>query len=127
MDNRASFLARIRVSARGECVVRARAVLLGSHAPIRAALADLLALIFHYDAREILQRVESHAVLARYGARDVVRRIAFLLLDAPNLDSESFKAMITTMKEGSDLRSRDLFLPSAWPSPAKQAMESWTA
>jgi hypothetical protein len=87
------------------------AALLGSHAPNRAALADLLALIFHYDAREILQRVESHAVLARYGARDVVRRIAFLLLDAPTLDSESFKVMITTMKEGSDLRSRDLFLP----------------
>jgi hypothetical protein len=87
------------------------AALLGSHAPNRATLADLLALIFHYDAREILQRVESHAVLARYGARDVVRRIAFLLLDAPTLDSESFKIMITTMKEGSDLRSRDLFHP----------------
>jgi hypothetical protein len=87
------------------------AALLGSHAPNRTALADLLALIFHYDAREILQRVESHAVLARYGARDVVRRIAFLLLGAPALDSESFKIMITTMKEGSDLRSRDLFLP----------------
>jgi hypothetical protein len=87
------------------------AALLGSHALNREALADLLALIFHYDAREILQRVESHAVLARYGARDVVRRIAFLLLDAPTLDSESFKVMITTMKEGSDLRSRDLFLP----------------
>ena len=87
------------------------AALLGSHAPHRTALADLLALIFQYHAREILQRVESHAVLARYGARDVVRRIAFLLLDAPALDSESFKVMITTIKEGSDLRSRDLFLP----------------
>jgi glutamyl-tRNA synthetase/nondiscriminating glutamyl-tRNA synthetase len=55
--------------------------------------------------------VESHAALARYGAREVVRKLAFLLLDGPSLDSERFKEIITTMKEGSDLRSRDLFHP----------------
>jgi hypothetical protein len=87
------------------------ASLLGPHAADRAALADLLALIFHYDAREVLQRVESHAVLARYGAREVVRKVAFLLLEGDALDSERFKEMITTMKAGSDLRSRDLFHP----------------
>jgi hypothetical protein len=87
------------------------AALLGSHAPDRAALADLLALIFSYDATTVLQHVESHAVLARYGARDVVRRLAFLLLDGRPLDSERFKEIINVMKEGSDLRSRDLFLP----------------
>jgi hypothetical protein len=85
--------------------------MLGSHTADHAGLADLLALIFHYDAREVLQRVESHAVLARYGARDVVRRLAFLLLDGRGLDSERFKEIVTTMKEGSDLRSRDLFHP----------------
>jgi hypothetical protein len=68
-------------------------------------------LIFNYDAREVLQRVESHAVLARYGAREVVRKVAFLLLEGDALDSERFKEMITTMKAGSDLRSRDLFHP----------------
>jgi hypothetical protein len=87
------------------------AALLGSHAADRAALADLLALIFSYDAAAVLQHVESHAVLARYGARDVVRRLAFLLLDGLPLDSERFKEIINVMKEASDLRSRDLFLP----------------
>jgi hypothetical protein len=87
------------------------AAMLGAHAADRAALGNLLALIFHYDAQEVLKRVESHAVLARYGARDVVRRLAFLLLGGSALDSERFKEIIATMKEGSDLRSRDLFHP----------------
>jgi hypothetical protein len=87
------------------------AAMLGSHAADRAALADLLALIFRYDAQEVLGRVESHAVLARYGARDVLRRLALLLLDSHALDSERFKEIITAIKEGSDLRSRDLFHP----------------
>jgi Anticodon binding domain len=87
------------------------AAMLGSHAADRAALADLLALIFHYDAAAVLQPVESHAVLARYGARDVVRRLAFLLLEGLALDSERFKEIINVIKESSDLRSRDLFLP----------------
>ena len=87
------------------------AALLGSHAADRAALSDLLALIFHYDAATVLQPVESHAVLARYGARDVIRRLAFLLLDGRALDSERFKEIINVIKESSDLRSRDLFLP----------------
>jgi hypothetical protein len=85
--------------------------MLGSHVTDRAALSDLLDLIFHYDAEKILERVESHAVLARFGAREVVRRIALLLLDGGALDSERFKEIITIMKESSDLRSRDLFHP----------------
>src|SRR5207247_11021112 len=35
------------------------ASMLGGHAADRAALADLLGLVFHYDAREIISRVES--------------------------------------------------------------------
>src|ERR1700724_741530 len=85
--------------------------MLGSHVADRAALNDLLGLIFHYEAEEVLERVESHAVLARYGAREVVRRVALLLLDGGALDSERFKEIINIMKEGSDLRSRDLFHP----------------
>jgi len=87
------------------------AVLLGCHVVDRGALADLLSRIFHYDAMAVLQAVESHAVLARYGARDVIRRLAFLLLDGSALDSERFKEIINVIKESSDLRSRDLFLP----------------
>jgi hypothetical protein len=85
--------------------------MLGSHVANRAALSDLLGLIFHYEAEKVLERVESHAVLARYGAREVVRRVALLLLDGSALDSERFKEIINIMKEGSDLRSRDLFHP----------------
>jgi hypothetical protein len=85
--------------------------MLGSHVADRGALGDLLGLIFHYDAEKVLERVESHAVLARYGAREVVRRVALLLLDDGALDSERFKEIINIMKEGSDLRSRDLFHP----------------
>lgn len=85
--------------------------LLGSHVADRVGLSDLLDLIFQYDAQSVLGRVESHAVLARYGAREVVRRLALLLLDGGPLDSERFKEIITSMKEGSDLRSRDLFHP----------------
>jgi hypothetical protein len=85
--------------------------MLGSHVTERAGLSDLLDLIFHYDAERVLERVESHAVLARYGAREVVRRLALLLLEGGPLDSERFKEIITTMKDGSDLRSRDLFHP----------------
>jgi len=85
--------------------------MLGSHVADRGALGDLLDLVFHYDAERVLERVESHAVLARYGAREVVRRLGLLLLDGGPLDSERFKEIITIMKEGSDLRSRDLFHP----------------
>jgi hypothetical protein len=85
--------------------------MLGSHVADLAALSDLLGLIFHYDAEKVLERVESHAVLARYGAREVVRRVALLLLDGGALDSERFKEIINIIKEGSDLRSRDLFHP----------------
>ena len=54
---------------------------LGGHAADRAALGELLGLVFHYDAREIVSRVESHVVLSRYAARDVIRELALLLLD----------------------------------------------
>jgi hypothetical protein len=85
--------------------------MLGSHVADRGGLGDLLGLVFHYDAEKVLERVESHAVLARYGAREVVRRVALLLLDGGPLDSERFKEIINIIKEGSDLRSRDLFHP----------------
>src|SRR5215471_6758441 len=41
------------------------AAILGAHAPERAALAELLALVFHYEAGKIMGRVETHEVLAR--------------------------------------------------------------
>jgi glutamyl/glutaminyl-tRNA synthetase len=87
------------------------AAILGGHAADRAALSDLLALIFHYDAGEIISRVESHVVLSRYAAREVLRQVALLLLDSAPLDSERFKEIITKLKEEMELRGRELFHP----------------
>jgi len=87
------------------------ASMLGGHASNRAALADLLGLVFQYDAREIISRVESHVVLSRYAARGVLRQVALMLLDGAALTSERFKEIVTAMKEGMELRGRELFHP----------------
>src|SRR5438128_11166855 len=87
------------------------AAMLGRHAADRAALADLLALVFHYDAREIISRVERHVVLSRYAAREVLRRVALLLLYGDALTSERFKEIVTALKDGMELRGRELFHP----------------
>jgi len=87
------------------------ALLLGGHAADRAALADLVRLVFQYDAREILSRVESHVVMSRYAARGVLRQVALLLLDGAALTSDRFKEIVTALKEGMELRGRELFHP----------------
>jgi nondiscriminating glutamyl-tRNA synthetase len=87
------------------------AAILGPQAADRDALAELLRLVFQYDAGKILGQVENHAVLSRYAARDVVRRLALLLLEGAPLDSGRFKEIITALKDGLDLRGRELFHP----------------
>ena len=87
------------------------ASLLGPHATDRAALADLFALVFYYDAREIIALVDAHVVLSRYAARDVLRQLALLLLDGAPVTSERFKEIVSALKEGLDLRGRELFHP----------------
>jgi len=87
------------------------AAILGGHVADGAALGELLGLVFHYDAQEILSKVESHVVLSRYAARDVLRELALLLLDGGALNSERFSEMITQLKEGMDLHGRELFHP----------------
>jgi len=87
------------------------AAIIGPQAADRAVLAELLALVFRYDAKEILAKVETHEVLARYGARDVLRQLALLLLDGGPLDSERFKEIITTLKEKLELPGRELLHP----------------
>ena len=47
------------------------AALLGPHVNERRSLADLLHPVFHYNAQELLAKVEAHAVLSRYAARDL--------------------------------------------------------
>ncbi len=87
------------------------AALLGAHAADRDALSDLLGLVFHYDAREIIGRVESHVVLSRYAARDVLRQVALMLLDGAPLTTERFHEIVDALKEGLELRGRELFHP----------------
>ncbi|HKV26162.1 MAG TPA: hypothetical protein VJN93_16320 [Candidatus Acidoferrum sp.] len=87
------------------------AALLGPQAADRAQLADLLDVVFHYDAGEIFSRIETHAVLTREGARDVLRHLALLLLEPLSLTSERFKAIVDSMKETLGMRSRELFHP----------------
>jgi hypothetical protein len=87
------------------------AALLGPQAPDRTALVELLRLIFHYDARTILQSSETHAVMAREGARDVIRLLANLILDGPDVDSDRFKEIVATLKAKLNCRGRELFFP----------------
>lgn len=87
------------------------AAILGTQAADRSGLAELLALVFHYDAAEILAKVETHVVLSRYAARDVLRQLALLLLDGAALTSDRFKEIIDRLKEGLEIRGRELFHP----------------
>jgi len=87
------------------------AQLLGHYAEDRAALADLLRPVFHYDAAEILQSPDAQAAISRYAARKVVRHLALLLLEPAPFTSERFKEVATYLKETCGVRSRDLFNP----------------
>jgi hypothetical protein len=73
--------------------------------------AELLKLTFRYDAAEILRELESQAVLARSGAREVIRQLANLILDGGDVDSDRFKEIIEAMKAATPYRSRELFQP----------------
>lgn len=87
------------------------AALLSPHAEDRAQLTELLGLIFHYDANELLAQVETHVVLSRYAARDVVRHLALLLLEPFPVTADRFKEIISSLKESLELRGRELFHP----------------
>jgi hypothetical protein len=87
------------------------ASLLGVFAENPGQLGDLLRLVFHYNAAEILELPDSHAVLARHDAREVIRQLATLLLDPVPLTSERFKEIIGKLRDTSGIRSRDLFHP----------------
>ncbi|HEY2119717.1 MAG TPA: hypothetical protein VGH37_11075 [Candidatus Acidoferrum sp.] len=87
------------------------ASLLGHYAADRPALAKILRLIFEFDATRIMQLPESHAVLARHAARDVIRHLALHLLQPGHLNSDRFKELIHQLKEELHVGSRDLFHP----------------
>jgi hypothetical protein len=87
------------------------AAILGGHVADGAALGELLGLVFHYDAQEIVSKVESHVALSRYAAREVLRELALLVLDGGAVNSERFSEIITRLKATMELRGRELFHP----------------
>jgi hypothetical protein len=87
------------------------AFLLGPQAADRAALAKLLELIFNYDARTALLEHEAQSVLAREGAREVIREFANRVLESGEIESGRFKEIIDALKSSLPYRSRALFHP----------------
>lgn len=91
-------------------LVRA-AELLGPHAADQAALASLLEPVFVYDAAFSLQDPANQDVLARAGAREVIRELAHRILGSGDVDSDRFKDVIESMKAAIPYRSRAMFHP----------------
>ena len=87
------------------------AALLGPQAADQEEFAELLGLVFHYDATKLLGEVESHAVMSRYAARGVLRQLALLLLDGGALTTERFNQIVTSLKDELEIRGRELFHP----------------
>ena len=87
------------------------AFLLGPQVADRDGLADLLRLVFEYDAARVLNDVEAHNVMARYAARDVIRMLARLVLDGGACTPERFSEIVTALKADLDIRGRELFHP----------------
>jgi Anticodon binding domain len=87
------------------------AELLGPQAADRDALAGLLGLIFSYDAVAILQDAANQEVLAREGARDVIRELANRVLEGGDVDSGRFKEIVEAMKAAVPYKSRAMFHP----------------
>lgn len=85
--------------------------LLAPHAADRSALEAMLALVFQYDATEILARPENQEVLMRTGAREVIRELANHVLDGGIVNSDRFKEIVDAIKAAVPHRSRVIFHP----------------
>jgi hypothetical protein len=85
--------------------------LLGPQATEREAFAELLRLVFEYNAARAMASVEAHVVMTRYAARDVIRVLARLVLEGGPCTVERFKEIVTALKEGLDLRGREVLHP----------------
>ncbi len=87
------------------------AFLLGPQSADRDGLADLLGLVFVYDAARVMSDVDAHGVMSRYAARDVIRVLARLVLDGGACTPERFSEIVTAMKAELDISGRELFQP----------------
>jgi hypothetical protein len=87
------------------------ALLLGPQSEDRAVLEDLLGLIFHYDAQELLGRPSNHAVVTREGAREVIRGLATMVLGGPAVNSDRYKEIVAELRTRSGCQGQKLFYP----------------
>lgn len=85
--------------------------LIGPHAPDNKRLMDLLALVFDYDAAALLGQVENQELLAGTDARELIRELAHRVLDATEIDSDRYKAIIDDLKGRLRCRGREFFFP----------------
>lgn len=76
-----------------------------------AALTDLLTLIFSYNAADLLGDKNNQAVVAREGARDVIRELANSVLEGGDLDSERFREVVSKLKGVFGSHGRMIFYP----------------
>ena len=73
---------------------------------------ERLQFLFAHDARAALARPEVSAEFEDPVTRDVVRRLAALLVDAPRLvDREAFRAQVQRLRETTGLKGRSLLHP----------------
>ncbi len=77
----------------------------------RQALAELLALVFSYDAAKLLENRDNQAAMAREGARDVIRELANRVLEGGEIDSERFREIIAALKGMFGSHGRTIFHP----------------
>jgi hypothetical protein len=103
--------ASLEMSAEQNAWCERAAFLLGPQAADREGLADLLRLTFEYDAAMAMGSVDAHVVMTRYAARDVIRLLARLVLDGGACTVERFKEIVTALKQGLELRGREVLLP----------------
>lgn len=85
--------------------------LLGGQAESEMELEDLLRLVFHYEAAEVLAARGNQDVLTREGGRDVIRELANRVLEGGDVESERFKEIVDELKRTTPWRSRELFQP----------------
>ena len=77
----------------------------------RAALTELLGLVFSYDAAKMLESKDNQAVMAREGARDVIRELANRVLGDGDVDSERFHEIVAALKGILGSHGRMIFYP----------------
>jgi hypothetical protein len=74
-------------------------------------LESLLRLIFIYDASNILADSDTHIVMVREGAREIIRELANRILAGSEVDSNHFREIIDEMKASLGFQGRKLFHP----------------